>query len=111
MVLDRRSSFLNGGCRSDFIRNDDRLGDCHERQNIAQTRLTRHDVYWKEVKVQSDVPQSQAVELIKAAAYRTIDDPAQKLALFEAAEAIEKPKPSEYPLKPSTYGQENPGQN
>jgi hypothetical protein len=47
---------------------------------------------------------------MKAAAYKTIDDPAQKLALFEAAEAIEKPMPSEYPLKPSTYGQGNPAQ-
>jgi hypothetical protein len=72
--------------------------------------MTRHGAYKEKVRVQSTVSESQAVDLIKAAAYKTIDDPAQKLALFEAVEAFEKPKPSEYTLKPSTYGQEDPAQ-
>jgi hypothetical protein len=72
--------------------------------------ITRHGDHREKVRVQSKVSKYHAVELMKAAAYKTIDDPAKKRELFEAAEAFEKPKPSEYPLKPSTYGQGNPAQ-
>jgi hypothetical protein len=76
----------------------------------VHVKTSRHGDHREKVKVKSTVSKCHAVELMKAAAYKTIDDPAQKLALFEAAEAIEKPMPSEYPLKPSTYGQGNPAQ-
>lgn len=72
--------------------------------------ITRHGDHREKVRVQSKVSKYHAVELMKAAAYKTIDDPAKKLGLFEAVEAFEKQKPSEYPLKPSTYGQGNPAQ-
>jgi hypothetical protein len=60
------------------------------------------------VKVHSKVPKAQTVDFIIAAAYRS--GPDERKILFEAAEAFEEPKPSEYTLKPSTYGQDKPPQ-
>jgi hypothetical protein len=80
-------------------------------RNQVHVTMTRHGDHREKVKMRSNVSESAAVNLIKTAAYRTIDDPDKKRELFEAAEAFEKPKPSEYPLEPSTYGQGNSSQN
>jgi len=79
-------------------------------RNQVHVTITRYGDHREKVRVQSKVSKYHAVELMKAAAYKTIDDPDKKRELFEAVEAFEKPKPSEYPLKPSGYGQGNSAQ-
>jgi hypothetical protein len=62
------------------------------------------------MKVNSKAPKAQTFDLIIAAAYRSSPD--ERKELFEAAEAFEEPKPKEYqyPLEPSTYGQDESAQ-